>query len=177
MASIPLNPITLRYNGLFDFDGMYAAIIDWAKNYGYLWFERSYKHKVPGPQGAELEFEWVMTKNITEYINYNILIIVHTWDTKEVEVEIDGKKKKLTQSRLYIILQGTLEIDWQKRFAEGGKMAKLLGKWTLKVKTPELEGVYADQLYYRLWNLHALLKKFFDLQSKKHVYKGYLGEG
>ena len=98
MGTISLNPITLRYNGLFDFDGMYAAIIDWAKNYGYLWFERSYKHKVPGPQGAELEFEWVMTKNITEYINYDILIIVHTWDTKEVEVEVDGKKKKLTQS-------------------------------------------------------------------------------
>mgnify|MGYP006415683771 CR=1 FL=1 len=45
-------PITLRYHGLFDFDGMYAAVIDWAKNYGFKWHEKDYKHKVPSPSGA-----------------------------------------------------------------------------------------------------------------------------
>ncbi|MBI4152038.1 hypothetical protein HY496_03635 [Candidatus Woesearchaeota archaeon] len=177
MSTIPLPPITLRYNGLFDFDGMYAAVVDWAKNYGYLWLEKTYKHKVPSPSGAELEFEWEMTKNVTEYINYKIKITVHTWDTTEVEVDTNGKKNKLTNSRLYMILEGELETDWQKRFENKGKFAKALRGWIGKIKTPEVEGVYADQLYYRIWNLHAMLKKFFDLQSKKHVYKGYLGEG
>lgn len=176
MSTIPLNPITLRYNGLFDFDGMYAVIISWAKNYGYLWVEKTYKHKVPGPSGAELEFEWEMTKNVTEYIGYKILIAVHAWDTTEVEVDDNGKKKKLTNSRLQMVLEGKLEVDWQKRFEKKGRLTKTLSKWIEKVKTPEIEGVYADQLYYRMWNLHALLKKFFDLQSKKHVYKGYLRE-
>ncbi len=175
MAPISLPPITLRYSGLFDFDGMYAAIIDWAKNYGYLWLEKSYKHKVLGPSGAEMEFEWEMTKNVTEYISYKITLTVHTWDTMEVEVDVDGKKKKLTNSRLYIVMEGKLETDWQKKFAKS-KFAQRLGRWYEKVFGPNLEGIYADQLYYRIWNLHALLKKFFDLQSKKHVYKGYLGE-
>ena len=47
MGAIPTPRVTLQFNGLFDFDGMYAAIIDWAKNYGYMWNEYDYKHKVP----------------------------------------------------------------------------------------------------------------------------------
>ncbi len=171
-----LNKITLQYNGVFDFDGMYAAVIDWAKNYGYLWHERSYKQKVPSPKGAEMEFEWEMSKNVTEYICYKILLTVHTWDTFETDVEVDGKKKTLTNSRLYIIINSVVETDWQGRFAKGSGFTRKLGRWYEKLTAKNLEGVYADQLYYRVWNLHALLKKYFDLQSKKHVYKGYLGE-
>ena len=172
-----LNKITLQYTGVFDFDGMYAAIIDWAKNYGYMWHERSYKQKVPSPRGAEMEFEWDMSKNVTEYIRYKIMLTVHTWDTSETDVEVDGKKKTLTNSRLYIIINSVVETDWQERFAKGSKFTRKLGGWYEKLTAKNLEGVYADQLYYRVWNLHALLKKYFDLQSKKHVYKGYLGEG
>ena len=43
MGDEKLPRITLRYNGLFDFDAMYAMIIDWAKNYGYMWHENSHQ--------------------------------------------------------------------------------------------------------------------------------------
>lgn len=175
MSSLPLPQITLRYEGPFDFDGMYAAIIDWAKNYGYLWLETVYKHKVPSPKGAELEFLWEMTKNVTEYISYKITFTVHTWDTTEVEITVDGKKKTLTNSRIHLLIEGKIETDWQKRFS-GNKFAQKLGGWYEKLMGKNIEAIYWDQLYYRIWNLHALLKKYFDLQSKKYQYKGYLKE-
>ena len=31
-------------------------------------------------------------------------------------------------------------------------------------------------IYYRMWNLQAIIKKYFDMQTKKYAYKGYLGE-
>ena len=47
----------VRYNGLFDFDTLYASIIDWGKNYGYKVHEKVYKHKIPSPLGAEQEIK------------------------------------------------------------------------------------------------------------------------
>ena len=116
MADISTPRLTLRYNGLFDFDGLYAAVIDWAKNYNFMWHEVDYKHKVPSPSGAEQELKWMMTKQVTEFIHYSIIFTIHIWDMLEVQVENDGRKRALTTARLYIWIDGTLTYDWQKRF-------------------------------------------------------------
>ncbi len=167
-------PITIRYNGLFDFDGLYAAITNWAKNYGFLWHEKTYKHKVFSSSSAEEELSWVMTNEVTEYIKYEIAIEVHTWDQKDVEVEANGQKKTVTSARIMMTIKSTIYTDWQKRFGSG-RFAGLLGKWYEKLLTP-VESVYYDQLYYRTWNLHALIKKYFDMQKDRFAYKGYLKE-
>ncbi|MBU0470262.1 MAG: DUF515 domain-containing protein [Nanoarchaeota archaeon] len=175
MADIKMEPITLRYTGLFDFDGLYAAITDWGKNYGYIWHETTYKHKVPTPAGAEQEIKWVMEKNVTEYIKYKFEILVHTWDQKEVEVEINGQKRMMTTAKVELVIKGTLTYDRQEIF-KGGKFTALLGKWYEWKLIKQVETVYWDQLHYRTWNLHALIKKYFDMQKGKYAYKGYLGE-
>ena len=168
--------LTVRYQGIFDFDALYAAVIDWAKNYGYMWHESVYKHKVPLPTGAEQEFEWQITKNVTDYIQYNISITVHMWDLHDVEVNVKGKKEKMSSARVLMVLDGDLVTDWQKRFTKSGKFGQFLGKWYEKLTTKDIGGVYGDTLLYRMQALQSLLKKYFDMQTKKNVYKGYLGD-
>lgn len=175
MAEIKAPKITLRYNGLFDFDAFYAAVVDWAKNYGYIWHELDYKHKVPSPKGAEQEMKWEINTKVTEYISYKILFTVHIWELMDVEVEVDGRKKSLSNARLYIIIEGTVNYGI-KKFEKGGKLGRLLSVWYNKIMRKETETIYFDNLYYRIWNLHAILKEFFDMQTGKHVYKGYLKE-
>ena len=176
MGKMSMPSFTVRYNGLFDFDGMYSAIISWAKNYGYMWHENTYKHKVPSPEGAEMEWLWTMDKNVTQYISHRILITVHSWELRDVEVEIDSKKKTLTNARIYIKVDGTLKWDWQGKFGGKSRFAKWVGKAYESVYSKELSGPIWDSFYYRLWNFQALLKKYFNMQSKKYAYKGYLGE-
>lgn len=170
-----LDPIRVRYSGLFDFDALYAAIIDWCKNYGYLWEEETYKHKVPSPKGAEQEFKWVAEKEVNDYIKYKIVMEPHIWDLTEVEVEKEGKKRSLSNGRIEILIKGELIPDWQKKFSRG-RFSKFLGKAYYGMRRREIESVYGDNLYYRLWNLQALIKKYFDMQTKWHEYKKYLGE-
>ena len=172
---VALNTITLRYSGLFDFDGMYAAITDWAKNYSFIWHETDYKHKVPSSAGAEQELKWVMEQDVTEYVNYKIVIEVHIWDMLDVEVDVEGKKKSLANARLYLLITPTVTFDYAKLFA-GSKFVEKLGKWYYRLLHKDLEGKHIDGLWYRTFNLQALIKKYFDLQSKKYAYKGYLGE-
>ena len=167
--------ITLKYEGLFDFDGLYSSVIDWAKNYGYMWHEKTYKHKVPSVKGAEQEMAWEIVKDVTEYVQYKILFTVHIWDLKEMEVEVDDKKRILSNARIYIWMDGQINYDWQKISKKGGKFSKKLAAWYHKLTQRDQE-VYMDQLYYRMWNLQAIIKKYFDMQSKKYAYKGYLGE-
>ncbi len=174
MPDYQLPKITLRYNGVFDFNGFYVAVTDWAKNYGYMWHEVDYKHKVPSAEGAEQELKWQLTKKVTEFIQYGILFTIHMWEVKDVQVE--GRKEPLMKARLYIIIEGTITYDWQKRYG-GSKFAKMLGSWLMRLPHMNpIETKYFDQLYYRIWNLHAVIKKYFDMQSDKHAYKEYLKE-
>jgi len=177
MVTDPIyRPQTIRYGGLFDFDGLYAAVVDWCKMHGYMWHEKTYKHKVPSPRGAEQELEWEMTKNFTSYLSHKITITIHSWDQTEVEVDIDGTKKSLTNARIYLIMQGQATRDWQGIFS-GSRFARRLSDWyNSLVFKKEFESIYYDQFHYRQLDLHAIMKKYFDLQAKKYAYKGYLGE-
>jgi len=172
---IPERGIYIRYSGLFDFDTLYAAIIDWFKNYGYIWYEETYKHKVPSPKGAELEWYWYGEKEITDYVKYVIHLFPHAWEITELEVTKDGKKKILYNGRIEIVLQGEFITDWQKKWGKS-KFSQFLGRAYEKMMRRDLESIYIDNLYYRIWNLHAVIKKFFDMQTKWHEYKRYLGE-
>jgi len=169
--------IMLHYSGLFDFDGMYAAIISWAKHYGFQWFEVDYKHKVPSPYGAEQEFKWKMSKNVTAFLQYEINFTVHIWDMKEVEVEMDGKKKSLVNGRMRMWIDATVNHDWQKQFQNKSPFIVRLGEWYRHVLyKKDIESIYYDQLYYRTWDLHNIIKKYLDMQTTKYAYKGYLKE-
>ncbi|MFA6460975.1 MAG: hypothetical protein WCV90_01810 [Candidatus Woesearchaeota archaeon] len=167
--------IILRYNGLFDFDGMYAAITDWAKNYGFMWHEKDYKHKVPSPKGAEQEFTWVLTKNVTQYIRNEITIKLHAWELLEVEVDQGGRKIPLSNARLYLWIEPKVTFDWQRKFQGSGKFGEWLGKWYNKLLDKDFSN-YLDELYYRTWDLHAIIKTYFDVQTRKYAYKGYMKE-
>ena len=176
MPDYSLPKMSLRYSGIFDFDGLYAAIVDWTKNANYLWHEIDYKHKIPSPAGAKQEFKMEITKRVTDYISHKIIFIMIVYDMKEMDIDVDGKKKALTSARIYIDIKGTLGYDWQETF-KGKWVPKKLGEWYNNyIYKKELESNYYDQLYYRILNLHAVLKKYFDMQTQKYAYKGYLGE-
>jgi hypothetical protein len=173
MTTHTLPPVYVRYTGVFDFDALYATIVTWCKDKGYEWQEETFKHKVPNSEGAEQELKWIAQKIVTDYIQHKIKMAVHIWEITEVESK---KKKKLTKARFELIIVGSLITDWQKKWGKS-KFSKFLGKvYEERIIRREIEGVYADNLWYRLWDLHAVIKKFFGMQTKAHEFKRYLKE-
>ena len=167
---------TIRYQGIFDFDGLYQAAVDWCKTHRYWFHEETYKHKVPLPSGAEQEIWWRMDAKISEFFKFYINIKVHIWEMTEVEVIKEGKKRVLTSGRLQIDMNGVVEADWQHRM-EGTKFKKLMKTLlTDYIWKKEFTTVYGDMVYYRMWNLHALFKKYLDMQTAWDEYAGYLRE-
>jgi hypothetical protein len=172
--SIPMGLI--RYRGLFDWGELYLGVADWFKRYRYHFHEETYKHKVPSPLGAEQELFWYGIKDITEFVRFRIDVVFHLWDMTEIEVERDGKKKILTSARIEIAIRGQAVFDWQDKF-EKNRFTRALRKLYLgSIWRREQSSIWIDQLYYRMNNLHAHIKKYLDMQTKWHEYRGYLGE-
>jgi hypothetical protein len=181
MANFPYSnqsgpSMRVRYNGLFDFDTLYAALIDWGKNYGYKVHEKQYKHKIPSPKGAEQEIKIDFLKNVTDFVKYTILIHIHVWDMTEVKVDVDGRKKQLTNARIEVKIDYIVDVDWQRKFKGDGWLIKKMSTWYAQIMGPNIESTYFDGLHYRVINLQSMVKKYFDMQSKAHPYEGYLGE-
>tara|TARA_Y100000310_G_scaffold297657_1_gene330857 strand:+ start:189 stop:722 length:534 start_codon:yes stop_codon:yes gene_type:complete len=176
MGKEPISPLYIRYTGLVDFDALYAAVIDWCKNYGYTWHETTYKHKIPSPKGAEQRLFWKIEKEVTDYIKHEFKMEARVWDLNEIIIEKGGKKKSLSSGKFQIIITGNLRWDWQDRWGKN-KFTQKLGKiYDSVIMKKDISSLYWDTMYYRVWNLHALIKKFFDMQAKWHTYKTYLRE-
>ena len=170
------DPIILRYQGLFDWSGLYKSMVDWLKKYRFYFHEQTYKHKVPSPKGAEQELRWFAEVDVNDYIRFKMTIEIHLWDMTEVEVVKDGKKKVLTNARMEIVLLGDLILDWMNKFEKSKFTRALRDFYNKYIIRREIESFYGDMLYYRMWNFHSYIKKYLDLQTQWHEYEGYLGE-
>lgn len=168
--------IRLRYTGLFDFSELYALIVEWMKQRRFWFQEKSYKHKVPSPLGAEQELDFIGDKAVTEFYKQEISMNIHLYDMTEVEVVHEGVTKKLTNARVEISIQGNVVIDYEKRWQKGKFNNFIFDLYRKYIAKKEMEALYGDQLYYRMYKLHAEIKNFFDMQTKGNEYAGYLGD-
>jgi hypothetical protein len=175
MKSIDISPLTIKYKGLFDFNVLYNVMVQWLKSRKYLFIEKSYKHKVPSPLGAEQEIEFAAERKVTELLMEKIGIEMKLWDMTEVEVIKDGLTKKLTNARIRIIIKGSLVLDYEDRYKKS-KVAKFAFGMYLKFFGKHEIGAWWDQLSYRMHKLHEIIKQELDMQSKGYEYAGYLGD-
>ena len=175
-TKLPIERHTIRYTGLFDFDGLYNMIVQWMKSRRYWFHETKYKHKVPLPTGAEQEITFKGDKDVTDFYKHEIVIDFHLFDMTEVEVEQQGVKKTLTSARMDIVISGALNIDYEKRYDQSTLLQNIRDFFLKYVLKQELESVWYDELRYRLYKLHNAVKEYLDMQAKGNEYAGYLGD-
>ena len=162
--------LQFRYEGLCDFNGMYAALVDYCKHHGYIWQETSYKHKVPSPKGAEQEYRWKISKDVNEIVQYHVTIEAHAWDMKDVVVDVDGVKQNFTNLRLEIKFFPSIQFDRRQYFASTTGILGVLSKLYWKSMSWQYLITYHDDLYYGVLNLQNILKQYCDMKSNKTVY-------
>ena len=94
----------------------------------------------------------------------------------ENEMKVNGQSKMLTHARIEFQISGSFTIDYQNRW-EANRFYRFLFNFYRKyIVKEEILTDYADQLYYRMYKLHALIKEILDLQAKENAYTGYLGD-
>jgi len=123
---------TIRYKGIFDYDGMYKMMRAWFSDREYDFWEKRYKHKRRS-EGSELEINWEAWRDVTELLRNWIYVYFHLWDYEEVEVIKDGKKKKMVKARMLIEFSWIIEVDYEDKWHDS-KLKRALLKFLMKLK-------------------------------------------
>lgn len=100
----------LDYSGLFKFSDLYQEGHFWFSEENYGVIEEKYAEKISG-NSKEIDVIWKCTKRLGDYFKIEMKV---TWEIKnmvEVEVEVDGKKKKMQQGKLRIDIKGAIIKD------------------------------------------------------------------
>ena len=169
--SIPVHPMQIRFNGIFDWEGLYKMMHDWLVDRYYYVNELPYKHKVPTVAGYEQEIKWRGWRKVNEWMKYEIRVYFHILDMNDVEVVLDGKKKTLVKGRMFIQLQGFVEIDYTGRRAKtafGQFLNEFYAKYVIK-KTMETR--WWEELNYSLLKLQKVIRQYLDMSAKGHAYE------
>ncbi len=164
-------PITrIKYDGLFDWDGLYRLIYGWFIDRGYYFEEKSLKHKVPTPMGEEREYWFQGWRKMTEYAKIWIDVYMHFYEAREVEVIKDGKKKKLMKARFFIEMSGKVETDFQGRWDKSGFNLWLKDLFDQTVVRRDMDVIWSDRHYYIIYKLHTLIRQYLDMQARDNAY-------
>ena len=163
-------PHRIKYDGIFDWEGLYHLIYRWFVSRNYYFEETSIKHKTPSPLGAEVKMEMSGWRKTTPYVKEWVTIFFIFYDMREVEVIKDGKKKKLTKGKVIMEIHGYVETDWQNRWGTtqfGQYLKEFYDKFFIK---KDLENIWWDRLYYIMYKLHTEIKTFLDMEAKENAY-------
>ncbi len=164
-ATIPIPSIIFRWQGVFDFDGLYRYMQSWLSRREYEFHEAKYKHK-PEQLGKEVEVEWFAERKLTGYIMNRIDTKWHLWDVNEKEVE----GKKLTEARFWIELKAKLILDYEQKWGKSGFYSALRDFMHKHVIKKKIDLELTENLRLELNKFLEDIKTYLDAMAKGKVY-------
>ncbi len=105
----------LDHNGVFDFAAFYSFAHNWFREEGYIVTEDRYNESVTG-NTRNITIEWKATKKITDYFKIEHALKMEIKNLTDVEVEIDGKKKKMNKGNISLDHKGSLIKDAESKW-------------------------------------------------------------
>jgi len=100
----------VEHSGLFDFGGFYSFAHSWFKEEKYGVDEVKYSEKAEGDKRS-IDIQWRVTRTLSDYFKIEHKVVFEIKDLVEVEVEIDGNKKKMNKGRVKVEITGALVKD------------------------------------------------------------------
>jgi hypothetical protein len=152
------------YAGIFDYDKLIKTIANWFNIQGFEFKEEYFKHKVPTPAGSEPEFKYHGWMKLSEYVQYWIFVQAHLYELKEVDVMIDGVKKKMAKGKIMLTFSDNCILDYNNKF--NTPVAKKIQDFLHKhIWNKQITGGWTDELYYRKYKLHREVKEALGMST------------
>lgn len=156
----------LKYAGLIDVEQAYKFAYEWLKKEDLNVSEDEYSEKVKSG-GKEIEIKWTASKKLTDYFKVTLGLKWRILGMSDVEVEIEGRKKKMNKvADLSIEIKGTLERDYSNKW-EGSAFNKFIkdvyNKYVIPQRTDQKEG----QVHGMVEDFKEEMKAFLELSGRK----------
>ena len=156
----------VEYSGIFSFSGLYGFVHSWLKDQeDYIVGEDKYSEKVSG-NSREISVEWSANKRMGDYFKSDIKIEFKVTDLTDVEVEIDGSKKRMNKGKVAVELKGALVKDYSSKW-EDKPMNKFLrevyNKYIIPQRVDNMEGKVAGDVK----TLKEEIKSYLEISGKR----------
>jgi len=155
----------LEHEGLLDFKALYQFAHLWLKDKGYVTAEKKYGEKIIGNE-REIKVEWESTKTISEYFKIEVTMKVELKDMSDVEVEIDGVKKKMNKGRLKIDFKGNLIRDPLNKWSSTPLYRFLKDTYNKYIIPARVEGMQI-QVFNVVTDLKEELKALLEITASR----------
>jgi len=111
------NKDKIKYVGIFHLKDTYKMMFEWLNDKGYAVDETSYKEVIRNNE-REVEIRWIVTKEQSDYFQYEFSVFFHGLNVVNTEVEVDGVKKKMQKGELTTEFSWTINKDYKNRFSQ-----------------------------------------------------------
>jgi hypothetical protein len=155
----------LDFNGLFKFADLYEQAHTWFNEESYGVVEDKYAEKISG-NTKEIDVEWKCTKQISDYFKIDTKVKFEVKNLVDVEVEIDGKKKKMQQGKVKIEIKGNLIKDVQSNWDTSPYwrfMRDVYNKYIVPQRVDSME----DKVKSDVKEFKDEMKEYLDLTGKR----------
>jgi hypothetical protein len=160
--------VYVQYKGIFDMQDVYESIIHFLREKKFKVHEKQHRYRKPGPFGAEILHQFEATRHIEDFYEWTVTVYIETFDLHDVEVVTKaGEKKKMQKGKFWMQLYGRCETDPDKVWEGSAFMAHLKSFYLKYVVRKKYEGVWWDELYYKVvLRLHALVRERLKMASE-----------
>ena len=177
IGAIPTRTAYIQYKGIFDMQDLYESIADFFSQKKFKFYEKQQRHRRPGPFGPEVLHQFEANRSIEDYYKWYVYITMETFDMHDVEVLTkDGAKKKMSKGKIWIQLYGKVEMDPDKIWEKSAFLAHLKSFYNKYVLRKRVEGVWWDELQYKIvLRLQALIKERLKMASEVNETRHHSG--
>lgn len=152
-------------NGIFDFPAFYSFAHGWLRYEEYIVIEDEYSEKYSG-NTRDVVFKWTALKQLSDYFKVEIKLKFEVRELTDVEVEIDGKKKKTNKGKVTVEMKGTLVKDPESHW-EGTPWYKFLRETYDKYIIPKRVDDMKDKVAGDIRSYKEELKSALDLSGRR----------
>lgn len=141
---------------------------DWFGDKQFDYYEIKNNKKIV-TYGYERAYEIHAEREETGYTRHDIDVEIRVYHGEDIEVIVNGEKKKKTKVGLIVIdIRPKLILDWQKKWETGvkKKTRKFFNEYILKGYVLE----QLDKVYYEAYKLHNEIKNLLEFESKYSAY-------
>jgi hypothetical protein len=104
----------VNYEGIFSIDELHKTIYEWLEQKKYDRYDKIHTETVK-QDGKYIDIEMVPEKYVTDYLRYHLRIRIYASALKEVLIEQDGRKKRMNNGKVQIVLDAFIVTDYQGR--------------------------------------------------------------
>lgn len=155
----------VTHSGVFSFPDFYKYAHTWLKDEDYGVSEEKYSEKVSG-NTRDIAIEWKVTKQISDYLKTGWKVEFDVEGLTDVEVEIDGKKKKMNKGKVTLEIKAAIFKDPESKWESSPFNRFIRGVYNKYIIPKRLEDVQ-DRIISDVQDFKEELKAFLELTGKR----------